>query len=167
MELRHLRYFVAVAEELHFGHAADRLHTSQSSLSQQIRNLETEFKVDLLRRVKRHVELTPAGIRFLKEARGILAAAERAAGLARETAREESKNFVIGISPETDWQFLGKALRLFREHAPSVEVLFRNLAPEAQIEALHAGGIDIGFVGLPIEAEGFREGIHKCFVLNA
>jgi DNA-binding transcriptional LysR family regulator len=154
MELRHLRYFVAVAEELHFGHAADRLHTSQSSLSQQIRNLETELKVDLLRRVKRHIELTPAGNRFLREAREILAAAERAAGLARETAREESLKIVIGISPETDWQFLGKALRLFGEHAPSVEVLFQNLTPEAQIEALHAGRIDIGFVGLPIEAEG-------------
>jgi DNA-binding transcriptional LysR family regulator len=153
MELRHLRYFVAVAEQLHFGRAANRLHTSQSSLSQQIRNLETELKVDLLRRVKRHVELTPAGNRFLQEARGILAAAERAAGLARETAREESRKFVIGISPETDWAFLGKALRLFGEQAPSVEALFQNLTPEAQIEALRGGRIDIGFVGLPIDAE--------------
>ena len=154
MELRHLRYFVAVAEELHFGRAASRLHTSQSSLSQQVRNLEGELKVDLLRRVRRHVELTPAGSRFLQEARGILAAAERAAGLARETAREESQRLVIGISPETDWQFLGRALTIFREHAPSAEVLFQNLTPEAQVSALHAGRIDIGFVGLPIEAEG-------------
>ena len=154
MELRHLRYFVAVAEELHFGHAANRLHTSQSSLSQQVKNLEKELKVDLLRRVKRRVELTSAGTRFLREARGILAAAERAAGSARETAREEAQGFVIGISPETDWQFLGNALRLFREHAPSVEVLFQNLAPEAQIGALKGGRIDIGFVGLPIEAAG-------------
>ena len=117
MELRHLRYFVAVAEDLHFGRAAIRLHTSQSSLSQQVRNLETELKVDLLRRVKRHVELTPAGNRFLREAREILAAAERAAGLARGAAREESRKLVIGISPETDWAFLGKALRLFAEQA--------------------------------------------------
>jgi DNA-binding transcriptional LysR family regulator len=153
MELRHLRYFVAVADDLHFGRAANRLNTSQSSLSQQIRNLETELKVDLLRRVKRHVELTPAGARFLREARGILAAAERATGLARETAREEARKIVIGISPETDWAFLGRALRLFGEHAPSVDVLFQNLTPEAQIEALRAGRIDIGFVGLPLEAE--------------
>ena len=154
MELRHLRYFVAVADDLHFGRAANRLHTSQSSLSQQIRNLETELKVDLLRRIKRRVELTPAGARFLGEARGILSAAERAAGLARGAAREESRKIVIGISPETDWAFLGKALRLFGEQAPSVEVLFQNLTPEAQIEALQGSAIDIGFVGLPIEAEG-------------
>ncbi len=154
MELRHLRYFVAVAEDLHFGRAAGRLNTSQSSLSQQIRNLEKELKVDLLCRVKRHVELTPAGSRFLREARGILAAAERAAGLARETAREESRKFAIGISPETDWAFLGKALRLFGEQAPAVEILFQNLPPEAQIERLRAGRIDIGFVGLPVDAEG-------------
>ncbi len=154
MELRHLRYFVAVAEELHFGHAASRLNTSQPSLSQQIRNLERELKVDLLRRTKRHVGLTPAGERFLQEARGILATAERAAGLAREAARGESQKVVVGISPETDWLFLGKVLRLFAEHVPSVEVIFQNLTPEAQVGALRGGQIDIGFVGLPSDAEG-------------
>ena len=154
MELRHLRYFVAVAEELHFGHAASRLNTSQSSLSQQVKNLETELKVELLGRTKRRVGLTPAGQRFLVEARGILAAAERAAGLARAAARGESRKLVIGISPETDWLFLGKALRLFAEHVPSVEVVFQNLTPEAQVGALHEGQIDVGFVGLPLEAEG-------------
>jgi DNA-binding transcriptional LysR family regulator len=154
VELRHLRYFVAVAEELHFGHAASRLHTSQPSLSQQIRNLERELKVDLLTRTKRRVELTLAGKRFLQEARGILVAAERAAGLARETARGEARKFSIGISPETDWLFLGRALRVFAEHVPSVEVLFQNLSPEDQVEGLREGKIDIGFVGLPLEAEG-------------
>lgn len=154
MELRHLRYFVAVAEELHFGHAALRLSTSQPSLSQQIRNLERELKVELLVRTKRHVGLTPAGQRFLQEARGILAAAERAAGLAREAARGETRKVVVGISPETDWLFLGRVLRLFAEHVPSVEVAFQNLTPEDQVEALRGGRIDIGFVGLPLEADG-------------
>jgi DNA-binding transcriptional LysR family regulator len=154
MELRHLRYFVAVAEELHFGHAASRLNTSQPSLSQQIRNLERELKVELLVRTKRRVGLTPAGERFLQEARGILAAAERAAGLAREAARDESRKVVVGISPETDWLFLGKVLRVFAEHVPSVEVVFQNLTPEDQVGALREGRIDIGFVGLPLEAEG-------------
>ena len=154
MELRHLRYFVAVAEELHFGHAASRLYTSQPSLSQQIKNLESELKVNLLARTRRHVELTPAGRRFLQEARAILAAAERAAGLARETERGEARKLVIGISPDTDWLLLGKTLRLFAEHVPSVDVLFQNLTPEAQVDALREGRIDIGFAGLPLEAEG-------------
>ncbi|MEO8432783.1 MAG: LysR family transcriptional regulator [Acidobacteriota bacterium] len=154
MELRHLRYFVAVAEELHFGHAAKRLSTSQPSLSQQIRNLEREIKVELLHRTQRSVKLTPAGDRFLQEARGILSAAERAAALAREAARSESRKVVLGISPDTDWLFLGRVLRLFAEHVPFVEVVFQNLTPEAQIEALRDGRIDVGFVGLPLEAEG-------------
>jgi DNA-binding transcriptional LysR family regulator len=127
MELRHLRYFVAVAEELHFGHAASRLHLSQSSLSQQVRNLESELKVDLLTRTRRQVELTPAGRRFLQEARAILAAAERATGRAREAARGEARKLAIGISPDTDWLLLGKALRLFAEHDSSVEVLFQTI----------------------------------------
>ena len=153
MELRHLRYFVAVAEELHFGHAASRLHTSQPSLSQQIRNLERELKVQLLVRTKRRVDLAPAGRRFLEEARDILAKADRAVGLARETAREESLKLVIGIYPETDWRLLGRALRLIAEHVPSVEILFENLTPGAQAAALHEGRIDLGFVVLPMEVE--------------
>jgi DNA-binding transcriptional LysR family regulator len=154
MELRHLRYFVAVAEELHFGHAASRLHTSQPSLSQQIRNLERELKVQLLVRTKRRVVLAPAGHRFLEEARDILAKADRAVGLARGADREESLRLVIAIYPETDWRLLGRALRLFAEHVPSVKIFFENLTPEAQVEALRAGLIDLGFVALPIEAEG-------------
>ena len=154
MELRHLRYFVAVAEELHFGRGANRLHTAESSISQQIRDLERELKVDLFLRTRRHIALTPPGKRFLQEARGILASAERAAGLARETARGESHRLCVGISPETDWLFVGKVLRLFAEHAPLVKVVFQNLTPESQIEALRGGHIDVGFVGLPLEAEG-------------
>jgi DNA-binding transcriptional LysR family regulator len=154
MELRHLRYFVAVAEELHFGHAASRLNTSQPSLSQQILDLERELKVDLFLRTKRRVALTPAGQRFLHEARGILSSAERATGVAREAARGETRKLAVGISPETDWLFLGKALRLFAEQAPSIEIVFQNLTPEAQVDALRGGHIDVGFVGLPLEAEG-------------
>ncbi len=154
MELRHLRYFVAVAEDLHFGHAARRLNTSQPSLSQQIQNLERELKVELLSRTQRHVALTIAGERFLQEARSILAAAERAAGVARETARGTSRKLLVGIAPDTDWLSLGRALRLFAEHVPVVEIAFQNLTPEAQIDSLRKGQIDLGFVGLPLEAEG-------------
>jgi len=154
VELRHLRYFVAVAEELHFGHAALRLNTSQSSLSQQIQHLEKELKVALLTRTKRHVTLTPAGDRFLQEARGILVSADRAAGLAREAERGESWKLVLGISPETDWQFLGPALRVFSEHVPSPRVLFQNLTTEEQVAALREGRIDVGFVWLPLDVDG-------------
>jgi len=154
MELRHLRYFVAVADELHFGRAAARVHTSQPSLSQQIQDLERELKVSLFLRTKRHVALKPAGKRFLKEAREILALAERAAGLAREAARVENRKLAVGISPETDWIFLGRVLHRFAEHATSVQVVFQNLTPEAQVSALREGRIDVGFVGLPLGAEG-------------
>jgi len=154
VELRHLRYFVAVADELHFGRAALRVHTSQPSLSQQIRDLERELKVDLFLRTKRKVELTPAGQRFLQEARGILSSAERAKGLARETARSQALKIGIGVSADTDWLLLGKTLRLFGERAPSVEVVFQNLTPDAQIDALRGGRIDVGFVSLPLSADG-------------
>ena len=150
MELRHLRYFVAVAEELHFGHAAARLRTSQPSLSQQIRNLERELRVELFERSKRKVQLTPAGSRFLSEAREILRSAERAAALARETEREETQKLVVGISPDTDWEFLGRVIRAFAQKLPAVELSFQNLVPEDQVKALREGRLDAGFVGLPL-----------------
>jgi DNA-binding transcriptional LysR family regulator/CRP-like cAMP-binding protein len=147
------RYFAPVAEGFISAgrHSTEHL---QPSARQQIQDLERELKVDLFLRTKRHVELTPAGSRFLQEARGILASAERAAGLAREAARNEALKLVIGVSADTDWLLLGKTLRLFGEHAPSVEVGFQNLTPEAQIAALRGGQIDVGFVSLPLAAEG-------------
>jgi DNA-binding transcriptional LysR family regulator len=154
MELRHLRYFVAVAEELHFGHAAARLHTSQPSLSQQIRNLEKELRVDLFRRTKRKVELTAAGRRFLREALEILKAAERAAALARETERAETQRLTVGVSPDTDWEFLGRVIRAFSQKLPAVAISFQNLVSEDQVKALREGRLDAGFVGLPLTENG-------------
>ena len=156
MELRHLRYFVAVADELHFGHAAARLNTSQPSLSQQIRNLERELRVGLFVRSKHRVELTKAGDRFLKEARLILASADRAADLARQAEHGDNLRFVIGISPETSWQFLRPVLREFAEHLPSVDVVFRVIATGAQPVTLRDGKIDVGFVSLPVSEEGIE-----------
>ena len=90
MELRHLRYFVAVAEELHFSRAAERLHISPPSLTEQIRNLERELGAALLTRTKRNVTLTDAGARFLDEARSTLRQAEQAALVARLAGRGET-----------------------------------------------------------------------------
>jgi len=151
MELRHLRYFVAVADELHFGRAAARIHTSQPSLSQQIRNLEKELGVPLLKRSRHRVELTAAGRRFLDEARQILASAEYAARVARLAASEEALTMTLGISPETNWGFLRKVLRHFSRRRPRSEIAFRSLTSGTQVDALRSKEIDLGFVSLPLD----------------
>ena len=96
-ELRVLRYFVTVAEELHFGRAATRLHIAQPSLSVQIRNLERSLDTPLLNRTSRGVTLTPAGEVLLVHARDLLAAAEAAASLTRRAAREPGRKLVVGF----------------------------------------------------------------------
>ncbi|MCA1582284.1 MAG: LysR family transcriptional regulator [Acidobacteria bacterium] len=154
MELRHLRYFVAVAEETHFGRAAVRLNTSQPSVSQQIKILERELNVSLLVRTRPRVQLTPAGRRFLEVAQGILASAEQAGAVARETARGDSRKIVLGISVTSDWDLIGKTRRRFVERAPDVKILFQNLSEESQVAALHAGEIDIGFCCFPTLSQG-------------
>jgi DNA-binding transcriptional LysR family regulator len=107
VELRHVRYFVAVAEELHFGRAALRLRIAQPALSQQIQRLEAELGVRLLVRNRRRVALSPAGAAFLPEARAALAQAERAARVARRTAAGELGRLVLGFwdrSPTNCWR---------------------------------------------------------------
>jgi len=120
MELRHLRYFVAVAEELHFRRAAERLHMSQPPLSQQIRALEEEVGAPLLLRNQRKVELTAAGAAFYARAREILAAVEDAALEARRVQRGEVGRLAVGFVGSAMYSFVPELLRAFREMGNAV-----------------------------------------------
>ena len=137
MELRHLRYFVAVAEELHFHRAAQRLHISQPPLSQQIRALERELGVTLLARNRRRVALTAAGEAFLDDARSILAAVERASERARGIARGSLGTLAIGFVGSAMFsQRLPQILREFRTRHPDVELM--TIQRERLVAALPA-----------------------------
>lgn len=151
MELRQLRYFVAVAEELHFRRAAARLHMSQPPLSQQIAALETELGCRLLARTRRQVELTPAGTAFLRDARALLADLEDAASHAR--ALGEGLSGVLRVS------FVGSALfsivptlvQRFRQIRPGVSLELRESSTVDQLRALQSGAIDAGLVRPPLQ----------------
>jgi len=154
MELRHLRYFVAVAEELHFGRAAARLHIAQPPLSRQIRQLEDELGVTLLDRAKRRVQLTQAGRAFLAEARRVLAQTERAVRAAQRTGRGEGGHLAVGFVPCADLDLLPRALGACRERLPRLELELHPLTRCRQIDALRSGRIQVGIVLLPVDESG-------------
>ena len=153
MELRHLRYFVAVAEELHFGRAARKLHLSQPPLSMQIKALEAELGAALLLRSQRHVELTAAGEVFLREAREILSRVETAAEQARRAARGETGELTVGFVTIADYNILPQALLRFRGSHPRIRLVLREATTDVQMRELIEGRIDVGFVVLPVEDE--------------
>lgn len=164
MELRQLRYFLAVAEELHFGRAARRLHISQPPLSAQIRQLEEEMRLTLFYRTKRKVELTEAGRVFAREARVILQQVEQAAGLASEANRSKQSRLVVGCSPansEVVVRILAELLArgALQQHrqaqsGPPPEITVKSLPSPQQIEALRNSQIDLGFITVPAPHEG-------------
>ena len=155
MELRHLRYFLAIAEELHFHRAATRLHISQPPLSQQIRALERELGVTLLLRNRRRVTLTAAGEGFRDDARAILASVDRASERARNVARGSLGTLSIGFVGSAMFSpTLPDILREFRAAHPDVELLLRELPTVAQLHALVGGELDVGVIRGPVaEAE--------------
>ncbi len=159
MELRHLRYFVAVAEELHFARAARRLHMAQPPLSQQIKSLEDELGVRLFDRSHRRVRLTDAGAAFLTGARRTLATAERAADAARRAARGETGRLAIGYVASVAYQLLPAILRAFRRRAPDVTLVLEEMSSAEQSRALAAGTLDVGFVRRPPPIEPGLAGI--------
>lgn len=151
MELRHLRYFVTVAEELHFGRAAERLHLSQPPLSMQIKALESEIGTQLLERSRRKVELTPAGSVLLREARDILARVEQATAAAQRAGRGEIGELTIGFISIADYNVLPQVLSEFRLRQPSVRLNLREATTDAQVLDLVQQRIDVGFVLAPIQ----------------
>lgn len=147
MELRHLRYFVAVAEEGSLLTAAERrLHTSQPSLSRQIRDLETEIGVKLLERQPRGVTLTAAGKVFLDHARLALLQVEAAAEGARRAERPEKQSFAIGFLAGQEVVWLPHALRIIREEAPEVEIILSSESSPDLALALMRGKLDVAFL---------------------
>jgi DNA-binding transcriptional LysR family regulator len=155
MELRHFRYFVAVAEESSLGRASHRLHVSQPALSQQISDLENELGLKLFTRNSRGVELTEAGRAFLIAGRRVLVAAEQAAEQAQEAAKGERGRLVIGSLGAATISFLTGILARFREQHPLVEVTLLHMHNRAQIEAVLNGSImlGIGFYGYVLEED--------------
>ena len=148
MELRHLRYFVAAAEELSFRRAAERLHVAQPALSVQIRQLEEEIGATLLDRDRHHVALTAAGTVFLDRSRRVLRAAEEAVRAAGRAARGETGRLGIGFIAQLSYEWLPNVLRTFRRGQPDVEISLTELTPTSQIEELAARRIDLGIIGL-------------------
>ncbi|HEY9604526.1 MAG TPA: LysR family transcriptional regulator [Allocoleopsis sp.] len=156
MELRHLRYFVTLAEELHFRRAAERLHMAQPPLSQQIRQLETELGFQLLYRTKRTVQLTEAGQAFLVQSRRILQQLEQAIEIGRQISRGEMGQLAIGFVSSAAYNVLPGILRAFRTHFPEVVLELHELTSDRQLEWLRERQIDVGFVRPPVEDEAFR-----------
>ena len=162
MELRHLRYFVAVAEELHFGRAAARLNVAQPALSQQIKQLERELGTVLLARTKRRVALTEPGRLFLAEARRTLAQAELAVEVARGAEAGEVGRLRIGYVDAALWGPLPEVIRTFRERFPRVALTLLERLPAEQPTDIRRGEVDLAIgppppAGAQVEITPFTE----------
>lgn len=151
MELRHLRYFIAVAEEGHITRAAKRLGIQQPPLSFQIQSLERELDVQLFRRLPRGVELTEAGMAFLERARGILDQVERALAATHRTARGEQGRVAVGFTSSAPFHpFVPRVIRNFREMSPLVSLVLEESGSSELVQALHSEEIDAAFIRSPV-----------------
>ena len=169
MELRQIRYFVAVAEAGGFSRAAQRLHVSQPPLSTQIRRLEEELEVALLERGNRGVSLTAAGTVFLEEMRSVLARIDHARAQARRAAHGEVGRLSIGFVSIADYGVLPPALKRFRAGHPQVEIQLHELTTDAQVRELRAAGIDLGIGLAPVDEPdiAFEPLLREALVLAA
>jgi LysR family hca operon transcriptional activator len=147
MELRHLRYFVAVAETESLTLAAkSRLHTSQPSLSRQIRDLEEEIGAQLMTRTARGIELTPAGRAFLDHARGVLSQVDAAAAAARRVAHPAKPCFALGFLTGHELTWMPEALRILRDELPNIDVMISSQYSPLLADGLSKGKIDAAFL---------------------
>jgi DNA-binding transcriptional LysR family regulator len=167
MELRHLRYFVAVAEEMHFGRAAQRLHIVQPALSKQIIALERELDVRLFTRTKRRVAFTAAGAAFYQDARDVLARVDRATELTKRTAAGALGTLDIGFVSPVIWSVLQPILRRQRESFPGVHLHLHELHSSPQMRMLREGKLDAGFLTTtgPDELLDFKPVCHEAIVV--
>ena len=154
MELRHLRYFVAVAEELHFRRAAERLHIAQPAVSEQISKLERELDVQLFARTQRSVSLTPAGRVLLDEARRVLRLAEDARRATQQARSGVLARLRVGRPFDLLPASVPRALRRFAEAHPTLDVTVEQLDPRAAIDAVRRDLLDVAIVALPAPISG-------------
>lgn len=161
MELRHLKYFVVVAEELNFSRAAERLYISQPALSRQIKNLEGELSVILFLRQSDGLKLTEAGEIFLEQAKDILHRSHSLVQTIKAHSSNTDEPLVIGYIPTILESFLGVALHRFGLSYPQIPIRFQEMSPSQQVRALRERVIDIAFMGNPPD-ELEEEFIVKC-----
>lgn len=153
MELRHLRYFTAVADELHFGRAAKKLHIAEPPLSVQIRQLEEELGFKLFERTSRRVALTTAGSTFLLEAKAILLHVSRASDKARRVARGEAGTLKVGLAGWGASDVLAPLVARYTRQFPAVELLLAETTTKMTIEALVSDEIDVGIVSGSVDLD--------------
>ncbi|HVF93825.1 MAG TPA: LysR family transcriptional regulator, partial [Sphingomonas sp.] len=166
-ELSQLRCFVAAAEELHFGRAAQRLNMTQSPLSRQIQLLERILDVTLLERTSRNVALTPAGRVFLIEARRIVRLAESAQLSARRVAKGDAGKVAIGFTAVSGYNLVPQIVAQARAALPNIDLELREMVTTDQVDALLTGLIDIGFVRPPLARQEFDTApmLHESLVV--
>jgi len=150
MELRHIRYFLAVAEELHFGRAAERLNISQPPLSMQIQNLEEELQVKLFDRSRRQVQLTRCGERFLRRAKAILSEIDNAVKEVQALDRGEMDTISIGYKSGIMLEEITPLLKEFQKTYPGVRLKFIQASVAEQYQAVNDHRLDIGFIDAPV-----------------
>jgi DNA-binding transcriptional LysR family regulator len=156
MELRHLRYFVAVAEHLSFSRAAERLHISQPPLSRQIRALEEELGAALLSRSRRSVRLTAAGAGLLPEARRLLRDAAALKDGARQLAAGEVGRLALGFISVAAYNVLPEIAPEFHRRHPGIQLTLQEATSDVQLGALGQGGLDVGLLLPPVDAPGLE-----------